>query len=117
PSNEWRGEANVRLVDAGALLEAPFGDGRGSVLVAGRYGYPGPILSAVTHDMKLGYWDYQARASLKLGRRDTIGVFAFGSHDYLATRSPSGDPEASQALVEQFVSDFHRVDVRYDHAL
>ena len=32
---------------------------------------------------KLGYWDYQARATWRLGDRDTLGVFAFGSHDYL----------------------------------
>jgi hypothetical protein len=117
PASAPHGEANVRLVDAGALLEAPFGAGRGSALVAGRYGYPGPIVAAITDDMQLGYWDYQLRASWKPSRRDSVGVFAFGSHDYLATRSPSGDPEAKKQLVEQFVSDFHRVDLRYDHAL
>lgn len=117
PATALHGEANLRLVDAGALLEAPFAEGRGSALVAGRYGYPGPVLAAVTSDMKIGYWDYQARASWQLGSRDTLGVFAFGSHDYLATRSPSEDPEASQELREQFVSDFHRLDLRYDRAL
>jgi hypothetical protein len=117
PATTWHGEANLRLVDAGALLEAPFAGGRGSALVAGRYGYPGPLLQAVSSELKIGYWDYQARASWQLGNRDTLSVFAFGSHDYLATRSPSGDPEAGQELIEQFVSDFHRVDVRYDHAL
>jgi hypothetical protein len=117
PATTLHGEASLRLVDAGALLEAPFADGRGSALVAGRYGYPGPILAAVTSETKIGYWDYQARASWRLGSRDTLSVFAFGSHDYLATRSPSGDPEASQEFIEQFVSDFHRLDLRYDHAL
>jgi TonB dependent receptor/Gram-negative bacterial TonB protein C-terminal len=117
PAHELRGEANVRLVDAGALVETPFANGRGSALVAGRYGYPGPILALATDDLKLGYWDYQARTSWKLGSRDTIGLFAFGSHDYLASRSRSGDPAASRALQEQFVSDFHRLDLRYDHAL
>jgi TonB family protein len=113
----FHGEANLRLVDAGALLEAPFADGRGSALVAGRYGYPGPILGAITNDLKIDYWDYQARTSWKMTAHDTLSLFAFGSHDYLAARSRSGDPEASQKLVEQFVSDFHRVDLRYDRAL
>jgi TonB family protein len=117
PAAQAHGEANVRLVDAGALLEAPFADGRGSALLAGRYGYPGPVLAAVTSDMKIGYWDYQARASWKLNAHDTLSLFAFGSHDYLATRSPSGDPEAAKELIEQFVSDFHRLDLRYEHAL
>jgi len=117
PATALHGEANLRLVDAGALLEAPFANGKGTALVAGRYGYPGPIVALATDDMKIGYWDYQARVSWKLGERDTIGIFAFGSHDYLASRSPSGDPEARKNLVEEFVSDFHRVDLRYDHRL
>ena len=117
PATALHGEANVRLVDAGALLEAPFANGKGTALVAGRYGYPGPIVALATADMKIGYWDYQGRASWRLGERDTIGIFAFGSHDYLASRSPSGDPEARNNLTEQFVSDFHRVDLRYDHTL
>jgi hypothetical protein len=117
PASAFHGEANLRLVDSGALLEAPFAGGRGSVLVAGRYGYPGPIVGAITDDVELGYWDYQTRADWKLGRSDTLGVFAFGAHDYLATRSPSGDPQARKRLVEQFVSDVHRLDLRWDHGL
>jgi TonB family protein len=117
PASTFHGEANLRLIDAGALVEAPFAGDRGSALVAGRYGYPGPILEAVSGDVKLGYWDYQARTSFRVGNRDTLGLFVFGSHDYLAQRSPSGDPVASQEFREQFVSDMHRLDLRYDHAL
>jgi hypothetical protein len=117
PAAVFHGEANVRLVDAGALLEAPFADGRGTALVAGRYGYPGPIIALLTDEMKIGYWDYQARATWMFGERDTVGIFAFGSHDYLAHPSPSSDPEAANELVEEFVSDFHRVDLRFDHAM
>ncbi len=117
PTSALRGEANLRLVDAGALLEAPFAEGRGSALVAARYGYPGPRLSAVSSDIQLGYWDYQTRESWKLGSRDTIGLLAIGSHDYLATRSGSDDPQAANDFVEQFVSVFHRLDLRYDRAL
>ena len=117
PPTALHGEANLRLVDAGALVEAPFASGRGRALVAGRYGYPGPVLSAFTDDVKIGYWDYQARASWQLGSRDDVSAFAFGSHDYLASGVPSGDPTASKEPVEQLVSDFHRIDLRYDHAL
>jgi TonB family protein len=114
PADAFHGEANLRLVDAGALLEAPFADGRGSALVAGRYGYPGPILGAVSPDIELGYWDYQARTNFRLTPGDTLGLLAFGSHDYLATRSPSQD-ENQNELTEQLVTDFHRLDLRYDH--
>jgi len=115
PATTPHGEANLRLIDAGGLVESPFGDGRGSILLAGRYGYPGPILGAITPGLSLGYWDYQARATWRVGDRGTLGIFAFGSHDYLATPSPSGDPTARS--LEQFLSDFHRVDLRYDHQL
>ena len=116
PADAFHGEAGLRLVDAGALVEAPFAAGRGTALVAGRYGFPGPILSAVSPDLALGYWDYQARTTFRVGPRDTLGLFGFGSHDYLATRSPSGDPVAAAEMHEQFVSDFHRLDLRYDRA-
>jgi hypothetical protein len=96
-------------------VEAPFSGGRGTALVAGRYGYPGPVLRLFTDKTYIGYWDYQARASWKFGERDSLTLFAFGSHDYLATRSPSGDPEARKHLQEELVSDFHRLDLRFDH--
>ncbi len=115
PATTPHGEVNLRLIDSGALLETPFDDGRGSVLVAGRYGYPGPILSAVTSSVQLGYWDYQTRATWRVSDRDTIGVFAFGSHDYLGTASTNNG--VTGPVVEQLGSDFHRVDLRYDRAL
>ncbi len=115
PATTRHGEINVRLIDAGALLESPFGDERGSALVAGRYGYPGPILSAVTSTIKLGYWDYQTRVTWKLSAHDTIALFAFGSHDYLGTANTNNGQVGP--IVEQLGSDFHRLDLRYDHAL
>ncbi|HET6149196.1 MAG TPA: TonB-dependent receptor [Polyangia bacterium] len=115
PAPAAHGEANLRIVDAGGLVESPVAGGRGSVLLAARYGYPGPVLGAITSDLTLSYWDYQARGTWRLSDRDTLGILAFGSHDYLATPSPSGDPTARP--IEQFVTDFHRVDLRYDHAL
>ena len=115
PGPTLRGEANLRLIDAGGLVESPLGNGRGNLLVAGRYGYPGPILGAITPGLSLGYWDYQARAGWRITDRDAVGIFAFGSHDYFATPSPSADPTARP--IEQFLSDFHRIDLRYDHAL
>lgn len=38
PQRERRGEASIRLVDSGAFAELPFGDGRGNLILAGRYG-------------------------------------------------------------------------------
>jgi hypothetical protein len=115
PATTAHGEANVRLIDAGALVESPLGDSRGSALVAGRYGYPGPILGAITPTIRLGYWDYQARLTWRVGDRDTVGVFAFGSHDYLGSANTNNGQVGP--TIEQLGSDFHRVDLRYDRAL
>ena len=127
PASKPHGEANLRLFDAGALVETPFEDGRGSALVAGRYGYPGAILALITPSVKLSYWDYQSRLTWRLTGSDSLSVFAFGSHDYLGTvpqtngggGPSSGGPQTapSNQVVEQLGSDFHRVDLRYDHVL
>jgi hypothetical protein len=113
PAPSRHAEMNLRLVDSGALVESPVADGRGSVLVAGRYGYPGPILAAITDTVKLGYWDYQARATWHVAARDELGVFSFGSHDYLGSAAVKNGQVGP--IVEQLASDFHRVDLRYDH--
>lgn len=111
PAAAPHGEVELRLLDVGGLAETPFDEGRGTVLVAARYGYPGLVLSLVSPDVRLGYWDYQARATWKLTDRDTVGIFAFGSHDLLENRD-----QRTGAFVEQLASDFHRVDLREDHA-
>ena len=117
PTSRAHGQANIRLFDAGGLVETPVDGDRGSVLVAGRYGYPGPILGALSSSVRLGYWDYQTRATWRLADKDTIGLFAFGSHDYLGTTSQTNDPAHPNQVVQQIGSDFHRLDLRYDHAL
>ncbi len=115
PSREQHGEANLRLIDVSAFGESPFGDGRGNALVAGRYGYPGSVLPLFTSDVGLSYWDYQTRVSWDLTDRDRIGAFVFGSNDRLTQNEVNGNgvPYTSQ-LVR---TEFHRGDVRYDHAL
>lgn len=109
PADAFHGEANLRLVDAGALVEAPFAGGRGSALVSGRYSYTAALLSAVQSAIDLRYWDYQARASFDLTSRDHLEVFAFGAYDYLAQKQDDG----SKQLL--FDTTFHRLDLRYVH--
>jgi TonB family protein len=111
PASELHGEYNVRLFDAGALVESPFADGRGTALVAGRYGYPGPLVSLFAKDTRLSYWDYQTRATLRVGEHDEIGVFAFGSYDYLGQIQTDGSEQ------QLFATEFHRIDLRYDRGL
>ena len=110
PASELHGEYNVRLFDAGALIETPFDEHRGELLLAGRYSYTAALLSLLNSSTELNYWDYQARASYQLSPKDTVRLFAFGYFDYLGQRTPT-------ATLTLFGTEFHRVDARYDHEL
>ncbi|MBX3263264.1 MAG: TonB-dependent receptor plug domain-containing protein [Labilithrix sp.] len=119
PGERARADWTLRLFDAGALVEAPFGregDGaapRGSALVSGRYGYPALLLSIFAPDAGLAYWDYQTRVSYKLSDKDQVSVFGFGSYDSISQRDETNgipNPELSEILNIQF----HRLDLRWD---
>ena len=110
PAPEAHGEANLRLFDVGALAETPFADGKGSILLAGRYSYTGALLTLLSSDTTLNYWDYQARASYQVTPNDRVGIFAFGSFDYLGQRTPTG-------TITLFGTEFHRIDLRLDHRI
>ncbi|MDX2051186.1 MAG: TonB-dependent receptor plug domain-containing protein [Polyangiaceae bacterium] len=101
PPPRFGGEASVRVLDAGGLVHAPFANGNGQMLLAGRYSYTGLIASLFT-DASIAYWDYQARTDYKLTSQNSIGVFAFGAYDYFA------DNNRDFAGTE-----FHRVDLRH----
>jgi TonB family protein len=110
PSKELHGEYNVRLFDAGGMVETPFDNGKGTLLVGGRYSYTGEILSLLSNGVTLDYWDYQGRVSYALTPRDTVSAFAFGAYDYLGQKTPTG-------VDTLFGTEFHRLDVRHDHKL
>jgi TonB family protein len=107
PSSEWRAEGTLRLVDAGALVEAPLPGGLGSALAGARYSYTAPVVSLFAPDIKLDYWDYQGRLAINLSPRQRLTLFAFGSHDYSAQLT-------NHIWQPIFATDFHRVDLRYD---
>ncbi len=106
PSSVGRAEAQARVFDAGAMVEQPFADGRGSALLAGRYSYTQALLSQVAPDYALAYWDYQARLAYRLSRKDRVTLFGFGAFDHL------GNQALEQTLFEV---QFHRLDLRWDH--
>ncbi|MBI2388235.1 MAG: energy transducer TonB [Deltaproteobacteria bacterium] len=103
-----RGEWNVRLFDASALVESPLAAGKGEALAAGRYGYPGLLLSIFSPDVSLQYWDYQLRAGYRPTERDRISVFFFGAYDKLR------DKKHDTTL---FDAQFHRGDLRWDRTI
>lgn len=99
-----RAEFGARAYDANAFVETPFDGGKGSVLASGRYGYTGLLTSIIVPKYSVGYWDYQLRASHRIGDDDRLTLFAFGAHDELHYL---GQPT--------FNIEYHRVDLRYDH--
>lgn len=105
PSGRVHGEAGLRLIDSGALIEAPFAGTKGNARVSGRYAYTKHVLPLFS-DVDLGYWDYQGVVSYDLGPEDTLGLFTFGSSDHFEQEGLSEFGSGSQ---------FHRVDLRYDH--
>jgi hypothetical protein len=109
PASALHGEYNVRLFDAGALLEVPFAEGRGAALVAGRYSYTALLLSLLSPDVTLSYWDYQARIGYDVSKRDRVTAFVFGSYDFLGQKT-------AESTLTLFGTEFHRVDLRHDHA-
>ncbi len=108
PRTDWHGEGNLRVFDVGAVVEGGFADGRGTILLGGRYSYTATALSLIVDDVKLDYRDYQARVSYDITPKDRITAFAFGSYDLLAQVQPQG-------LAVAFGTEFYRVDLRYDH--
>jgi TonB-dependent receptor-like protein/TonB-like protein len=108
PRDDFHGEGNLRVFDAGAMVESGFGDGRGTALVGGRYSYTGALFSLISPNTRLDYRDYQARITWNLTPRDQIGLFAFGAYDLLAD-------ETNKVETILFGAEFYRFDLRYDH--
>lgn len=101
-------EATVRVFDAGAVVAAPFDEGRADAFAGGRYSYTAAALSLLSRDVLLSYWDYQAGGGYRVAPRDRVSLFAFGSHDFLG-RTVSDEERTS------FAAQFHRVELRLDH--
>jgi len=118
PQYEWRGEGSVRLIDSGAMAEAPIAEGRGSVMVGGRYSYTALILSLIVPEVTLQYWDYQGRVRYPIDTDDSVEVFFFGSGDLLTVEEEDWE-EGQIRTREVTVADimFHRLDLRWDHEL
>jgi hypothetical protein len=107
PVDRLRAVVDVRALDSGALVTAPWSDGRGSVAVAGRYSYTGFLISRLSSDYQFGYWDYQLRADHSLGPGRVI-LLVFGAADQLHRKDqPGTDANLS----------FHRARLAWDGGL
>jgi TonB family protein len=105
PPARLGGETSIRVIDAGTMVSAPLSsDGTSAASVAGRYAYTGPVISAVTSRLALGYWDYQALGRYDLGSSDRLGVLVFGARDSLRITNHWDSS-----------TEFHRIDPRFEH--
>lgn len=122
------GDVDLRLTDAGGLLEIPInrsylpnckpkrksrldckrGPGKGSLTFAGRYSYTGALLSLVQSAARIRFWDYQARFDHAISDRADFTAFAFGSFDDISPK-PTADNKSPDPWV-RFL--FHRIDLR-----
>lgn len=109
PPTQWRGEGIFRVLDVGGVVQGPVGE-KTTILLGGHYAVGAHLVSALVKNVDFGYADYQARLTHRLTSRDKISLLAFGSWDKLA--ATTGDTDARDTLLD---SDFHRVDLRYDH--
>jgi hypothetical protein len=114
PSYELRGEASIRLIDSGAMVETPFSDGAGSVMLGGRFSYTAALLSLIVPEVTVNYWDYQGRLRYRLDADDSVEVLLFGSGDFVSQEDTEDGETREQTLVD---IGFHRLDLRWDRAL
>ncbi len=103
PEGITRAEASIRLIDAGAFVEAPINEGRGYAVLSGRYSYTALLISAFSPGTRLDYWDYQGLFGYRVTKRDELSVLALGAFDYMgqADEPPVG-------------TEYHRIDLRWD---
>jgi hypothetical protein len=108
PDGRTHAEAELRLLDVSAYLQTPVGDG--TLTAAVRYGYPGLLLSILSPDVGLQYWDYQLRYAGKLSSQDRVELVALGSYDSLSVAD-----RASNDVVITFHRFEPRLIRRIDH--
>jgi TonB family protein len=103
---------DANLLQLGALVRQPIPQLGATLTVAGRYGYPGLILSLATNQVSLSYWDYQLRLDGGTPRNGWT-VFAFGANDELQTVAADADPNDPEPPLEpSLILEFHRLDLR-----
>ncbi|MCC7381969.1 MAG: TonB family protein [Deltaproteobacteria bacterium] len=105
-------DADLNLLQAGALVRRAIKPLDWTITAAGRVGYPGFLIGLATPRVSLSYWDYQARIDGG-DRRSGYSIFWFGARDALDA-IPNGRPDSAPQK-PLFRAEFHRVDLAYHH--
>ncbi len=94
------GEVELRAIDLMGMGNVRVGEGE--ITAAGRYGYPGLLLSIFSPEISLDYWDYQLRLEHPVARRTRLQLVGFGSYDSLSLEQDSDGVTLT----------FHRMELR-----
>ena len=106
---------DANLLQTGGFVRQPLPFGNTTVTAAGRYGYPGLIMSLATDQASLSYWDYQLRFDGGAPRNGWT-VFAFGASDTVKTVAAGTDPNlVNPPLEPSLILAYHRLDTRYQN--
>jgi TonB family protein len=108
-------DLDANLTQAGGFIRQVIPHTSITVSAAGRYGYPGLILSLATNRLSLSYWDYQLRLDSGNPRNGWTVMF-FGANDELDTPAPTAQvADPNPPLAPALVLTFHRADLRAYH--
>lgn len=109
-ADERKIDVDLNLFQVGGFVRHPVPFG--TATVAGRYGFPGLLISLASPEISLDYWDYQARFD---GGSSTskFTVFVFGANDTLDA-VPPGEPDTAEKEPRLHAL-FHRLDLRFQH--
>lgn len=98
-------DLDLNLTQTGLFLRTPIPSTQLRMSAGGRIGYPGVLLSLLSDEISLSYWDYQAR--IDSGTAGTgWSLMGFGAQDLILTRPADGG-----ALAPTLRYEFHRVDL------
>lgn len=113
-SDEKLVDLDANLLQTGGMVRYPVPFLGATVTAAGRYGYPGGLLSLATNQASLSYWDYQLRLDGGNARNGWT-AFAFGASDELDTATVATAASANPTLAPALKMAFHRLDLRGQH--
>ena len=100
-------DLDLNLLQTGVMVRTPILGTDIRFTGAGRYGYPGYLISLATDEFSLEYWDYQARIDSGTPRNGWT-ISSFGARDEVRSRERAEDPLTTALRYE-----FHRVDIKH----
>lgn len=85
-----RYETNLNLLESGLYIGHLKLAPQLKMSAAGRFGYPGALLSLAQDEVSLSYWDYQAKVTYG-SKNHHLSVFVFGARDNLENNESDED--------------------------